>query len=1017
MKTAQITEQLSNAFSICQLREDGVTYRCERRRRRNVFFFRVCSELPTPESLALIQNEIVAPSYFQADDASRWSHYLVFLAAFDFTRDDVEAKFEIEADKSFARKIVLPIAELDSFLDRSIIETASTSNPNALHNSWMEVLELGGLTSIATDESRASVIREIRSGSSLRAAPKKSDSQTSLEPLAPFIDSFELRKFGDRDIRGQFSFKAVNLIRGSNGAGKTSLLEAIEHFFCGATLRSGGIAEDLVASMGFGDGKPARRYTQHPATYYQAKDLRWYGRTTNRGNKLFEGFSRYNLLNTDAAADLSRDEGLRDLKAALSKVALGPEASHTWNRVLEFIRDIGRELSPLSSQVEALEARMLQAKARLEALSALSPQSASRSSWIESALGAMGWPMPNQTMTLQEDSEYVSFGPLRGFAEALSAPKPSSVDDVLEQLARREALLETANSLEMALAALRVESVSISEERRSRERVATSLGRLVEYQTVEFDLISSGLAELARERAALVETQLSGEHETVIREFLGEPQWRSALCSDVRDSISNDLRRLRKSVASLSEERGSIEQVSRAQDAVASEIRALGRRYVQVASHADNCPLCQTEMSALELLERIESARSSGTNGRIEQLAREISASASRINALELCEYALSQPQWASPSISVESVLNDISSSTSRLAILDAEVARLSSAIERLAERGFSQFEFEVLRANFSADGSRGIDNEQISRASNDHNLALTKLAAEAADRDERESSVLREIASFAASNGAKDLKSGMSSLASQMEALRGFLVRFNQLPVSVQERYRDDLTGLEDQASLVIRELDALSDEVRAQRSGDNERRVLLAEIAHDTGLFGRLVKERENLRSALHSLAIIKNDLSLEQGLSDFLQHNLSAIQSVFQRIHVPNELRLSGLADCKLERLGSKRSADLSQISTGQRAALMLSIFFTLNLSLRSGPRVMLIDDPVAHIDDLNSLAFLDFLADVAETRKRQVFLATADDRLANLFEKKMAFLGAELAVVDLTSRKGAGQFGIH
>ena len=61
-------------------------------------------------------------------------------------------------------------------------------------------------------------------------------------------------------------------------------------------------------------------------------------------------------------------------------------------------------------------------------------------------------------------------------------------------------------------------------------------------------------------------------------------------------------------------------------------------------------------------------------------------------------------------------------------------------------------------------------------------------------------------------------------------------------------------------------------------------------------------------------------------------------------------------------------------------------------------------MLIDDPVAHIDDLNALAFLNYLADIAEGGRRPIFFATADDRRANLFEKKMGFLGAELAVIN-------------
>jgi len=68
-------------------------------------------------------------------------------------------------------------------------------------------------------------------------------------------------------------------------------------------------------------------------------------------------------------------------------------------------------------------------------------------------------------------------------------------------------------------------------------------------------------------------------------------------------------------------------------------------------------------------------------------------------------------------------------------------------------------------------------------------------------------------------------------------------------------------------------------------------------------------------------------------------------------------------------------------------------MLSIFLTLNLSLRSGPPFMLIDAPSAHIDDLNALSFLDFLADVAETKQASDLLRDRNEKLANLFEKKM------------------------
>jgi hypothetical protein len=49
------------------------------------------------------------------------------------------------------------------------------------------------------------------------------------------------------------------------------------------------------------------------------------------------------------------------------------------------------------------------------------------------------------------------------------------------------------------------------------------------------------------------------------------------------------------------------------------------------------------------------------------------------------------------------------------------------------------------------------------------------------------------------------------------------------------------------------------------------------------------------------------------------------------------------------------------------------------------------------PAAHVDDLNVLSFLNYLREVALTGSRQIFFATANDKLATLFERKFDFLG--------------------
>jgi exonuclease SbcC len=97
--------------------------------------------------------------------------------------------------------------------------------------------------------------------------------------------------------------------------------------------------------------------------------------------------------------------------------------------------------------------------------------------------------------------------------------------------------------------------------------------------------------------------------------------------------------------------------------------------------------------------------------------------------------------------------------------------------------------------------------------------------------------------------------------------------------------------------------------------------------------------------------------------------------------------------------LVRKSNGAEVNLGEISTGQRAAFGLSVFLAQNSQLTVAPPVVLIDDPIAHVDDLNSLSFFDYLREITLAGSRQIFFATANDKLATLFERKFDFLGSK------------------
>jgi DNA repair exonuclease SbcCD ATPase subunit len=165
-------------------------------------------------------------------------------------------------------------------------------------------------------------------------------------------------------------------------------------------------------------------------------------------------------------------------------------------------------------------------------------------------------------------------------------------------------------------------------------------------------------------------------------------------------------------------------------------------------------------------------------------------------------------------------------------------------------------------------------------------------------------------------------------------------------------------------------------------------------------------LLPRSDRFNEARQVLAKIQNEHSLNSAMEEALRQNRVAIESIFSRIHSPAEFSGLGESLTTLVRKNGTGTANLQQISTGQRAAFALSLFLAQNVQLRSAPPVILIDDPIAHVDDLNCLSFLDYLREVVVAGDRQVVFATANDKLAMLFERKFDFLGDDFRRYDLS-----------
>ena len=181
------------------------------------------------------------------------------------------------------------------------------------------------------------------------------------------------------------------------------------------------------------------------------------------------------------------------------------------------------------------------------------------------------------------------------------------------------------------------------------------------------------------------------------------------------------------------------------------------------------------------------------------------------------------------------------------------------------------------------------------------------------------------------------------------------------------------------------------------------NESRKLVSDaVAEIEGLRVKL-RRVDSADSVLEDLLAQQSERVLAETV---LRENAAKIASTFARIHAPNEFDLVVVDDgLTIVRRGGG-NVNLDEMSSGQRAAYALSLFLAMNERLRSGPKVLLLDDPVAHVDDINTLSLLDHLRDVALTGERQIFFATADSKIGALFDRKFRFLGDRFVQIELT-----------
>jgi exonuclease SbcC len=977
-----------------------------------VCYLDIAQQLPgTLESLTKYQDRVIGKRYFEDGKSIQWNNYLYFVTNRDSlaTNEVRQAKELIERDRTYARKFVISEEELDSVLTLPIIEIANGGPRTNVTSLWMDRLAEAGLDqAITVDENLPKRLALIEASRVATSKPAKQPKPKPGVNAPAFIRSLQLTAFRNFPLQRRFDFGTVNLIFGSNATGKTSLLEAIELFYCGKNKRNRDEDPTFELDAVLADGRTEKADSDRSLQEYRNRNLDWYGVSEIKTAKLYASFSQFNFLDTDAAVSLT--ESTAHIEEDLARLLVGSDASKIWesiNRVCEAVsiklNDLRAPEKQMAEEISALQNRITEAagiKQESDSIRIRLEQMTDRMSWGT----ALGNKEMFATILLETLTEMI---PIAQQASALGwTSSPVSIDGLAAYC--REAKLTSDRSVGDFN---RLEELQRNQKKLSdaikRYRTAVDLGQQAKR------IVEAGVAERIAERT---------KHQTAIATHSGvlagldadslralavtSPDITVAVCHQRATATRTAAETL---LAKQKKEYADFTKLRARSLSLMQELRETAGRILENTSTPDQCPLCHTQFEPGGLAKHMNLGVDQHIEAAGQKLLNQVRQQEKALGDAVVVETVSAwlkgfcEATQLTTGVSVASTLAEIQRLTQTVTDAQARVKVLDSELRSLGGQGFSAVKLDEIlsqlrRAGFRiSESSREAWDGFLSKLDEDLANSIRSLEAETKLVDELQQSL--QIRFPSPETSINSLKSALSQLNERIATTANIQAKLNEFSVSFP------WPGNKSIAELVV--------EAESIRKVAAELHVALGRETQARSSYAASTKRKEELDRQLAALRSrikrlteahgVLQDLivnhSLSEAMESTLQENRGSIEAIFARIHSPAEFRGLGSQVATLIRKENGEESALSQISTGQRAAFALSIFLAQNAQLTSAPPVILIDDPIAHVDDLNSLSFLDYLRDVALTGRRQIFFATANDKLATLFERKFDFLGSE------------------
>ena len=460
--------------------------------------------LATAGELRKYQDNIISEKYFDGKTATdlRWNHYLYFVTSEMVAKQDEfrQAKAVVESDREYARKQVLLETDVERLFEPKQPKKHSQSLPVDLATIWTRRLEECGMGFALDDGVQIpKVVQRIADGDKQKAGKV-------LSPVAPtpaemaaascFIKRLSFEGFRLYPQVKDYSMGKVNLIVGSNGVGKTSLLEAIEYLYCGKNKRQGEVPSgtSIMAEM-VGTAERLKTTSTSDKSRLRARHSNWYAKSELKKLTISDSFAKFNFLDTDAAVRLTVESSKERIGDDVSRLLLGAEAEKLSDRIVRVQDQIIITLKDINNDVSRRELQRHESKIRLNNLRGMPQLSDSLFAEFVVALKHLNWlQLPtdkHQAIALRENLQAAI-----SYAQTL---QKSEIEGLTGDVANVQGLrqsLDAASQLHELEKACRLEAIKLEDPLRAAAIPIVVLNKLMPYA-------AAGYARLTRHRQEL----------------------------------------------------------------------------------------------------------------------------------------------------------------------------------------------------------------------------------------------------------------------------------------------------------------------------------------------------------------------------------------------------------------------------------------------------------------------------------------------------------------------------------